>query len=533
MITKRLLLACTTVAILILSFQNCSKVTTTSSSSPTAQNSVSGGGGVDGMRFSTYGLCADGSIGLLSTIALAPNRQSAQFIRKACQDLVTPQDIDPASFQFSYGQPSTFNLEGTIFDQQTGEPNQPTTIEICQDSVVAPNVQIRIWQDANNLGALYGQVTQINDSSTGALNVLAPGPSTPNQFTSVAGTGNQLTLTLAATGGATLNYSLGGNSSSVTNMICSQQSLPPPPTPSTYNDGTAGAPQGIIQASGALSGYTLRAPWHVPGVDYAVGIPLGTVLKDPTLISMAGITVDSTNKMIRVTGNNLVLDSYDFTLHGGYEIYTIGATNTTVQNSNVFEIETDAQSSGLTVRNCLLDDGERTSSIQTLILQTGSGNLVVQYNWLKGYQADAIVPGASGANVDIRFNLFEDGLSQAGASLYAINASLPYFASATIDYNTFLQHNLSSWGENLAIGSPKNPENFEFGYNTLITLTGGQSTAWMLQMSSGSILTGTVHDNYFDTTGVAGPFYAGISKLALSFSNNFNMVTGAPLPTNP
>jgi len=30
----------------------------------------------------------------------------------------------------------------------------------------------------------------------------------------------------------------------------------------------------------------------VAGVDYAVGIPQGTVLKDPATINMAGVTVD-------------------------------------------------------------------------------------------------------------------------------------------------------------------------------------------------------------------------------------------------
>src|SRR5262249_23644154 len=51
--------------------------------------------------------------------------------------------------------------------------------------------------------------------------------------------------------------------------------------PGTYDDGLVNASAGSAQYPQALNAYFLRAPWHVAGVDYAVGVPAGTVLKDP------------------------------------------------------------------------------------------------------------------------------------------------------------------------------------------------------------------------------------------------------------
>jgi len=40
--------------------------------------------------------------------------------------------------------------------------------------------------------------------------------------------------------------------------------------------------------AGLLSGYVVRPPWKVAGVDYAVGVPAGTALADPTTIFDTG-----------------------------------------------------------------------------------------------------------------------------------------------------------------------------------------------------------------------------------------------------
>src|ERR1700722_12303698 len=76
----------------------------------------------------------------------------------------------------------------------------------------------------------------------------------------------------------------------------------------------AAARAGPIQLPNLLSGYAVRPPWFVAGVDYAVGPQPGVTLKDPTTINMAGLVLDSTHRWVMITGNGVTLDGYDFTL---------------------------------------------------------------------------------------------------------------------------------------------------------------------------------------------------------------------------
>ena len=65
------------------------------------------------------------------------------------------------------------------------------------------------------------------------------------------------------------------------------------------NDGSANAPVGSPQLPNLLDSYGASRPaWGVAGVDYHVGVPQGLALKDPTTISMAGVSVDATNSRI-------------------------------------------------------------------------------------------------------------------------------------------------------------------------------------------------------------------------------------------
>ena len=87
------------------------------------------------------------------------------------------------------------------------------------------------------------------------------------------------------------------------------------------NDGSANAPAGSPQVPNLFNGYAARPSWQVAGVDYAVGIHPGTVLKNPATSSLpVGASYNSTYHTIYVTGANVTLDGYDL-------------TNTTVMNS--------------------------------------------------------------------------------------------------------------------------------------------------------------------------------------------------------
>ena len=96
-------------------------------------------------------------------------------------------------------------------------------------------------------------------------------------------------------------------------------------------DGSANAPAGSPQVPTLLNGYTVRPPWMVAGVDYAVGVPSGTALQNPLTINTPGVSADTARHLIRVEGNNITLSGYDFT---GWTVYvTSGSQNTTIQNS--------------------------------------------------------------------------------------------------------------------------------------------------------------------------------------------------------
>ena len=59
------------------------------------------------------------------------------------------------------------------------------------------------------------------------------------------------------------------------------------------NDGSANAPAGAPQVPTLLNGYATQLSSQVAGIDYAVGVPSGPSLKNPTAISMAGMSVKS------------------------------------------------------------------------------------------------------------------------------------------------------------------------------------------------------------------------------------------------
>ena len=82
--------------------------------------------------------------------------------------------------------------------------------------------------------------------------------------------------------------------------------------------GSANAPRGPPQFPNLLSGYAVRPPWMVAGVDYALGIQPGTVLQDPSTIDIPGVTVDTASHKVTVSRNNATISGIDFSLGGGW-----------------------------------------------------------------------------------------------------------------------------------------------------------------------------------------------------------------------
>ena len=98
-------------------------------------------------------------------------------------------------------------------------------------------------------------------------------------------------------------------------------------------DGSANAPAGTPQLPTLFSGETVRPTWMVAGVDYAVGIPTGTVLKDWQSLSGPGIS----NKRQYGPHRQHQRRAYqqrDFSLHGGAILYINNSNDTVVTNCN-------------------------------------------------------------------------------------------------------------------------------------------------------------------------------------------------------
>ena len=82
-----------------------------------------------------------------------------------------------------------------------------------------------------------------------------------------------------------------------------------------------------------LSGYAKRPTWDVAGVDYYVGVPNGTTLQDPTTATLpAGAAYSASSHTVTVSGSNVTLNGFDFSLHNQTALVISGA-NVTIENS--------------------------------------------------------------------------------------------------------------------------------------------------------------------------------------------------------
>src|SRR5262249_51657820 len=144
-------------------------------------------------------------------------------------------------------------------------------------------------------------------------------------------------------------------------------------------DGSSNASGGLAQRPDLLKGKAVRPPWQVAGVDYAVGAPSGTTLKNPAAISMSGVSVDAANKIVTVSGNNVKLDGYDFSLNGGWGVVVKGA-NATISDSKFVvgsnhnaPIQGTASASNLTVTHTSVDGAGLDVGNTGLIQMQGAG----------------------------------------------------------------------------------------------------------------------------------------------------------------
>lgn len=317
------------------------------------------------------------------------------------------------------------------------------------------------------------------------------------------------------------------------------------------NDGSANAPIGAPQLPNLLASYGANRPgWNVAGVDYYVGAPQGLALKNPATISMAGVSVDTTNHIVTVTGSNVTLDGYDFSLNGGWGVVVQGA-NTKIMDSNFLvgansnkPILATASSSNLTVMYSTID-GHNDGSVSGLIENRGSGTLTVEYSWLKNAGGDMIQMhnGGQSAGLVAEYNLIQNaGMASGAHGDYTEFMDGPF--TATIMYNTTTQNGGATQGFMVEpdIGSsPGTIVSGEIGNNTLTGSVNAFTAVTVADIQN----TFTVHDNYFDpSSSSSGLAFGGVrggpddSSSKSVYVHNVNMTNGAVLqdanaPTSP
>jgi hypothetical protein len=321
--------------------------------------------------------------------------------------------------------------------------------------------------------------------------------------------------------------------------------------PISLGDGSANAPSGTPQLSNILSGYAARPGWNVAGVDYHVGTPSGTALKDPSSISMAGVSVDKSAHIVTVSNSNVTLDGYDFGLGGGWQVDIVNnANNITIENShfqvganNLMPIQ--AYYGGTTkVLNNTFDGGASAGSTVNAMVFAGNGGATIEYNRFTNFPNDGVDITHDG-NYVVQFNVFDT----MGAGDFHTDAIQTYFSavsSLSVQYNTMYEPpGMSNGGINsfMRIGDEQGNVVHDpvAAYNTIILASTKAQTANIFQWDSGgtaTLLNPQIHDNFIDPTGA---LYAIVSPAIQNTNgivnpvtyNNMDLKTGKQLLSGP
>ena len=333
--------------------------------------------------------------------------------------------------------------------------------------------------------------------------------------------------------------------------------------PLNLGDGSATAPAGAAQLPTLLSSDAVRPSWNVAGVDYHVGIPAGTVLKDPATINMAGVSVSG--QTVTVNGNNVTLNGYDFSLNGGWALVINGA-NDTIENSN-FQVGSNLQepiwvnpsaSNTTIINNNINGAGLKNAAIgYGLIDVSPTGTLTIEYNSItNAYGQDIVLSSQSTSPTSyiVQYNLIENAGFGASAGahgdwLQLWNGAGDTLSNLEVNFNTWVQNvpdaqastqGLSLQSANIAQGPVLNES---VSNNTIVTTAGSYVSYAIIVDNTNLNGTSTVQNNFIAPAGVQfgwsalGAFNGSPSQLGwgqyngtITTSNDVNMATGVYYP---
>jgi hypothetical protein len=249
-------------------------------------------------------------------------------------------------------------------------------------------------------------------------------------WTTTGGGGSGATGTVTVSGGE-----LGGSSSQGYTITMAGSGYTSRPT--IVVAGLSGGSGGSITPSVyQATPHNAATPWNMPGVDYCVGVPSSVVLKDPTVAANLPAGASYASPTVTVTGCDVTLDGFDFTLHDTAVSVDVSgsACTTTIQDSKF-----SAHAGPLQPIANLLDLGPGGA----FVLQRSEydGRAAVGDPNGSGFQVnDPIQGNAKAPKVTLLYNYFHDfdskviqlsGTSPAGQFTEKYNLFLDYGSCAT------------------------------------------------------------------------------------------------------
>jgi hypothetical protein len=327
-----------------------------------------------------------------------------------------------------------------------------------------------------------------------------------------------------------------------------------------YADGCSSAPAGTAQYPSILASYAKRPPWNVVGVDYHVGVPANTTLKDPTTATLPTGCAFS-GSTVTCSSGSPVLDGWDFSLHNGTTLSITGGGTVTVRNSkfvvgsnqgalgNIIKLGSGSFSTSFL--NNEIDGANVAVTAQQgqTVSVSNTGTNTFQYNYFHNSGGD-VIDFNTGTRTDIiQYNVFKDiGVNTQHSDTFQ------WFGS--VEQNDVIAFNLgyqtvnepgagmgqfSLFGE----GAGSNLTNSRLSNNTVIQLAACTSCNWTLtlELDAGAIGDHDIlQDNYIDPTGAVsftGMWLFANQSAAATFPSpsavvgNVNMVTGATYTSYP
>ena len=312
--------------------------------------------------------------------------------------------------------------------------------------------------------------------------------------------------------------------------------------------------------------------WNVAGVDYHVGIPAGTALKDPTVPANLPAGASYASSVVTVTGCHVTLDGFDFTLHATSVVVNLpsGAAGctTTIQDSKFSAAAPAWQpianllalgSGGAFVFQRNEYDGlaaignPRGSGYYVNDPIQGSGDITLAYNYFHGFDSKVIQVSGSTPSAPFteRYNLYADfgscsvpACAHGEAEYMYGGGSLTY----TGQFNTYLSHFHAASGDltalqavqadNVQIDGVTDDHNVVLAPGPQATCNAYNHTAYAAaaaiydgQQQGGALSNVAFSTNYLDGSGTYFPWYRATGT-GITHTGNVDMGTGGPCNCN-